>query len=38
MKKFLDQADLPGPQTLDIHKSAEVVVVGEYEQLMLRPF
>ena len=38
IKKFLSQADLPGAQTLCVHKLAEVVVVGEYKHLMLRRF
>ena len=37
-REFLGPADLPGAQTLRLHEPAEVVVVGEYKQLMLRPF
>ena len=36
--EFLGPADLSGAQTLHFHKPTEVVVVGEYEQLVLRPF
>ena len=35
-REFLNSADLPGAQTLYIYEPAEVVVVGEYEHLMLR--
>ena len=38
VKEFLGPADLFGAQTLRLHKLTEVVVVGEYEHLMLRPF
>ena len=37
-REFLGPADLSGAQTLHLHEPAEVVVVGEYEHLMLRPF
>ena len=37
-REFLGPADLSGAQTLRLHEPAEVVVVGEYEHLMLRPF
>ena len=37
-KEFLGPADLSGAQTLCFHKPMEVVVVGKYEHLMLRPF
>ena len=37
-REFLGPADLSAVQTLCLHESAEVVVVGEYEYLMLRPF
>ena len=37
-REFLGPADLSGAQTLCLHEPAEVVVVGEYEHLMLRPF
>ena len=37
-REFLGPADLPGAQTLRLHEPTEVVVVGEYEHLMLRPF
>ena len=37
-KKLLGPADLFGAQTVCVHELAEVVVVGEYEQLMLRLF
>ena len=37
-REFLGPADLSGAQTLRVHEPAEVVVVGEYEHLMLRPF
>ena len=37
-RQFLISTDLSGAQTLRLHESTEVVVVGEYEHLMLRPF
>ena len=37
-REFLGPADLSGAQTLRLHEPAEVVVVGEYKHLMLRPF
>ena len=37
-RKFLGLADLSQAQTLRLHEPAEVVVVGEYEHLMLRSF
>ena len=33
-REFLSPADLSGAQTLCVYKPAEVVVVGEYENLM----
>ena len=38
IREFLGPADLSGAQTLRVYKPAEVVVVGEDEHLMLRPF
>ena len=38
LRKFLGPADLSAAQALCLHKPTEVVVVGEYEHLMLRPF
>ena len=37
-REFLGLADLSGAQTLHCHELTEVVVVGEYEHLMLKPF
>ena len=37
-REFLGPADLSGVQTLRLHELMEVVVVDEYEHLMLRPF
>ena len=37
-REYLGPADLSGAQTLHVHESAEVVVVGEYEHLMLGAF
>ena len=37
-RQFLSPTDLSGAQTLRLHEPTEVVVVGEYEHLMLRPF
>ena len=37
-RELLGPADLSGAQTLRVHEPAEVVVVGEYEHLMLRAF
>ena len=37
-RKLLGSADLSGAQTLRVYEPAEVVVVGEYEHLMLRAF
>ena len=37
-RELLGLADLSGAQTLCVHKSAEVVVVGEYKHLMLGIF
>ena len=34
-RELLGPADLSGAQTLRVHEPAEVVVVGEYEHLML---
>ena len=35
-KEFLSPADLPGAQTLRVHKLSEVVMVGKHEDFMLR--
>ena len=35
-REFLSPANLSGAQTLRIHEPAEVVVVGKYEDFMLR--
>ena len=37
-RELLCPADLFGAQTLRVHKLAEVVVVGEYEHLILEAF
>ena len=37
-RELLGPADLSGAQTLCVHEPAEVVVVGEYEHLMLGAF
>ena len=37
-REFLGPADLSGAQTLRVHELAEVVVIGQYKYLMLRPF
>ena len=37
-KKFLGLIDLSRAQTLHIHKSSEVIVVGKHENFMLRVF
>ena len=37
-RELLGPADLSGAQTLRVHEPAEVVVVGEYEHLMLGAF
>ena len=37
-RELLGPADMFRAQALRLHKLSEVVVVGEYEQLMLRPF
>ena len=37
-REFLGLADLSGAQAFCLYELTEVVVVGEYEQLMLRPF
>ena len=37
-RKFLGLADLSGVETLCVHKLAEVIKVGKYKYLMLRPF
>ena len=37
-REFLGLADLSGAQTLCLYEPTEVVVVGEYKHLMLRPF
>ena len=38
MRMLLGPADLSGAQTLCVHKPAEVVVVDEYDYLMLGSF
>ena len=38
IKELLGPADLFGAQTLRVHKLAEVIVVDEYEHLMLGAF
>ena len=35
-REFLGPADLPGAQTLCIHESSEVVMVGKHEDFMSR--
>ena len=35
-REFLGPADLPGAQTLRIHESSEVVMVGKHEDFMSR--
>ena len=35
-REFLGSADLPGAQTLRIHESSEVVMVGKHEDFMSR--
>ena len=37
-REFLGPTDLSGAQTLCLHELMEVIVVGEYEHLMLRSF
>ena len=37
-REFLGLADLSRAQTLCFHEPTEVVVVGEYKHLILRPF
>ena len=37
-KEFLGPMNLSGAQTFRVHKLAEIVVVGEYEYFVLRPF
>ena len=37
-REFLGPADLSGAQALCFYELTEVVVVGKYEHLMLRPF
>ena len=37
-REFLGPTDLSGAQTLRLHELAEVVVVGKYKHLVLRPF
>ena len=37
-REFLGPADFSGAQTLYVYKPTEVVIVGEYEQLMLEAF
>ena len=36
IKEFLGPADLPGAQTLRIHESSKVVMVGKHENFMLK--
>ena len=38
MRDILGLANLFGAQTLGVHKPVEVVMVGEYKHLVLRPF
>ena len=38
IKELLGPADLSGAQTLYVHEPAEVVMVGKYKYLILRPF
>ena len=38
VREFLGPADLPGAQTLCLYEPTEVVMVGEYKHLMLKPF
>ena len=38
IRELLGPVDLSGAQTLRVHEPAEVVVVGEYEHLMLGAF
>ena len=38
MREFLSLADLSRAQTLQVYKTAEVVVVDEYKYLMLKAF
>ena len=35
-REFLSPADLSGAQTLRVHKSSEVIMVGKYEDFMSR--
>ena len=37
-REFLGPADLSGAQILRLHEPTEVVMVGDYKHLMLRPF
>ena len=38
IKEFLGSADLSRAQTLCVYEPAEVIMVGEYKHLMLKPF
>ena len=38
MREFLGLTNMFGAQTLHAHELAKVIVVGEYKDLMLRPF
>ena len=38
IREFLGPADFFGVQTLRVYEPAEVVMIGEYKHLMLRPF
>ena len=37
-REFLGPLDLSGAQALCFHEPTEVVIVGKYDHLMLRPF
>ena len=37
-KKFLGPADLSGAQTLCFYKLSKVIIVGKYEDLILKAF
>ena len=37
-REFLGPADLSGAQVLYFYEPTEVIVIGEYKQLVLRPF
>ena len=38
MREFLSLVDLFGAQTLCVHESTKVIMVGEYENFMLKFF